>query len=503
MAALKSGDMGTKTAGSGDYTGQTRDQIFLAKLKDTKKNLKGDSFIIGEAASGKKVIGISYDTKKRLFTYKEKTGTKGEITVPYTKVFKDPDFGGGKGSGGGAEETKVTESMQCFYNSYIFNTTGSVRRQAALIKKPPTDKELLATAKYCNTTHSLAHCLVKRPENWIQNRVFCKTANKLYAVWGSKFTGTVMFHRGGSGTGTGSMFMDNIYKAKSECLKNDKKSQPPQAPGSFSHDKWNPGDIWMTTLAAGAKPLENFTKNWSTLNTEVERLAEKGIVLGISLKKLNTANIKEFNKKGLGKDSQTFQSYRFGKGDFFNSKDVYIEPATGQMQLRTFGEPWQGQIGGSSAAGGKIGGGNIDYYLKQIFGDTNNIFEAGGEQAMKSKARSQYKTKIKDEMWKLYYLCVFGETPEKELDGKTKIPKITVWKKQNKTHANNPKEAKKFEKLLDAKDDNWIYSKYMCLKTLEVLMSGSQAKRNEFMTAAWLYASSNTDQSSFFIKISD
>ena len=45
------------------------------------------------------------------------------------------------------------------------------------------------------------------------------------------------------------------------------------------------------------------------------------------------------------------------------------------MQLRTFGEPWQGQIGGSSAAGGKIGGGNIDFYLKEkmIIKDINKL----------------------------------------------------------------------------------------------------------------------------------
>jgi len=501
MAALKSGDMGTKTAGSGDHTGQTRDQIFLLKIKE-KQNKKGDSFIIGQTESGKKVIGISYDTKKRLFTYKEKTGNKGEITVPYTKVFKDPNFGGGKGSGGGAEETKITESMQCFYNSYVFNTRSGVRRGDKLLKKPPTDGELEATAHHCKTTHSLAHCLDKVPEIWIQNRVFCKTANKLYAVWGSKFTGTVMFHRAGRGTGPGSDFMDNIYKAKKECLRIDKQKDK-QAPGTFSHDKWNPGDIWMTTLAAGAKPLmdKKITESWSSLNTEVERLADVGKVLGVSLKKLRSANIKEFNRKGIDKSPQKFMSYRFGAGDFFNSKDVYLEATTGQMQLRTFGEPWQGQIGGTSAAGGKIGGGNIDYYLEEVYGE--NIYGVGGESTMKGVTRRN-DVKLKDEFWRLYYLCVFGETPETKLDGKTKItPKKTNWTKQNKTHTNNPKKAEEFEKLLDAKDDNWIYSKYMCLKTMEILLSNSADKRHTFMTRVWLYAASNTDQSSFFIKISD
>jgi len=38
---------------------------------------------------------------------------------------------------------------------------------------------------------------------------------------------------------------------------------------------------------------------------------------------------------------------------------------------------------------------------------------------------------------------------------------------------------------------------------LEILLSGSEAKRNEFITEIWLYAASNTNQSSFFIKIAD
>ena len=74
---------------------------------------------------------------------------------------------------------------------------------------------------------------------------------------------------------------------------------------------------------------------------------------------------------------------------------------------------------------------------------------------------------------------------------------------QSKSFPQNPTEKDEFLIELNAKDNNWVYSKYMCLKTIEVLLSGSETKRNEFITFAWLYAASNTDQSSFFIKISD
>jgi hypothetical protein len=424
-----------------------------------------------------------------------------KITVSFNQVFKSPDFGGGaRGSGGGTAETKITESLQCYYNSYIFNTSSGVRRGAALEKKPPTKKELEATAQYCRTTHTLKYCRDNVPNSWIEDLVFCKTANKLWSsTWGTKFHGsTVRFHRAGPGTGTGSTFMDNIYKAKTNCLKSDKENLPQQAPGTFSHDKWNPGDIWMTTLGFQATPLldKKFTADWSTLNAEVERLANEGIVLGVSLKKLKNARIHEFNKSKVAKNTYRFSSYRFGAGDFFNSKDVYLEASSGEMQLRTFGDPWQGQITGLSAGGGKIGGGNIDYYFEQIY--KQNIYPTGGESAMKGVVQS-YTKDLKKDFWKLYHLCVIGGTP----DGVTpKIPE-SQWKKQSKSDTKNPTEEKEFYKLLDAKDSNWKYSKYMCLKTLEILLGGDVAKRNKFITQIWLYAASNTIQSSFFIKIAD
>ena len=51
------------------------------------------------------------------FTNASKTEVK---STTRSKIFKDPDFGGGAGSGGGAEETKITESLQCFYCAYVF-----------------------------------------------------------------------------------------------------------------------------------------------------------------------------------------------------------------------------------------------------------------------------------------------------------------------------------------------------------------------------------------------
>ena len=56
----------------------------------------------------------------------------------------------------------------------------------------------------------------------------------------------------------------------------------------------------------------------------------------------------------------SYEGFRYGKvGDFFSSQDIYMYMSGQEVQFRTFSgdSAWQGEIKGTSAAGGKIGGG--------------------------------------------------------------------------------------------------------------------------------------------------
>ena len=55
---------------------------------------------------------------------------------------------------------------------------------------------------------------------------------------------------------------------------------------------------------------------------------------------------------------------------FFSSQDIYIETNSGEIQFRTFGgsTSWQGEIKGTAAAAGKIGGGNVNFLYGPSFG---------------------------------------------------------------------------------------------------------------------------------------
>lgn len=464
MPALSSSDLApTKKSSSGDYAGLTRTEIFEHKIKDRKE------FTIGSTATGKKVKGIAWDSKNRKFTY-EYLGKM--QTVNYTNVFKDKDFGGGSGSGGGAADTAFTESLQCYYCSYVFN----IKKGNCNSVSP---KQLEDAAKYVEADKSLKECLSKGPADWIETDVYIKTANKLWEIYGRKMSmnGKVFFHRG-------STFMSNIYDAKKICHKKDRQSQDPQAPGSFSADKWNPGDIWATTLSKNEKPLHSKTDNWGELNAEVYKLSSEGKLLGISLKKLgrnSIANFSEFSTPTQQEKRQvyTFNGFKYGKtGEFFASQDIYVMTNVGEIQFRTFGgdSAWQGEIKGGSAAGGKIGGGNVDFYLQSIMKKT--LFKGFDKES-------------------LFFMNV---TRDKELP----IEMYELYKKYNKL-------SKPSKPLLDKSmflqswsnsDTNFTNSKILCMYFIDGLMSGSKKKQDELITKMFRYAQSDVDQSSYYVKIS-
>jgi hypothetical protein len=466
MAVIKSSDF-NKPASSGVYAGETRDKIFELKIKDNKK------FILGANKNGKEITGISYNKKTRELTYQDTNKT---TTVKYTQIYKDPDFGGGSGSGGGAADTALTESLQCFYCSYVFNyaTTHPC--------KSVTPAQLKQASTYVKTDKTLEQCLNSGPADWIDTDVYLKTANEMYRLLKFKKS-KVYFHRG-------STFMSNIYAAKAACHANDKKSAKPQAPGSFSHDKWNPGDIWASTLEPSNKPLEKFTTSWGELNGEVLRLGGSGLktnieLLGISLKKIaataTKATLKEFSTPEMKANRQTYewQGYTYGKtGDFFNSQDIYVKISGQEVQFRTFGgsTSWQGEVKGASAAGGKIGGGNVDFYLKDVF--SKSVF---GNKVGESQFLNETKTAAYDYNNKLY------EAYKRHRAGQT---------------TSKPEMTKElFMAELEKQDDNFKNSKILCMNFLDAVMSGNTQQRNEFATKLFRYASSDTDQSSYFVKI--
>ena len=175
---------------------------------------------------------------------------------PYklTDLDKTGEFGGGSGgSGGGADDTAVTESMQCYYNALAYDLKKDLNSKNATEKALTSKKISDKVHVYNKSTKLSASQLIeahyksgkeKKLLTWIEfddkgQNVYTKTANALRKH--QKWTGVPHFHRG-------SPFMKAIYESKELALKFDKKQEVRKAPASgYSDDKWNPGDIWMST----------------------------------------------------------------------------------------------------------------------------------------------------------------------------------------------------------------------------------------------------------------
>ena len=452
-----------KTAGAGKYAGQSREQIVLSKIKAK------DAFIIGKDASGKKIFGSSLDTSD--WPYKLSYGEGN--TIPVTKLFKDPDFGGGAGSGGGADDTKYTESGQCYFTSLAFNV---IKKQ--LKQSDCTLENLQKAAQYVDATISLDDFMNKGPENWFTEDTYRRSANLIYKDYKSKFKTPVYCHRG-------SKFMDDIYKAKGKVMKTDMFS----APGSFSNDKWNPGDIWLSSFPMSSQPLaESIT--WAEMNQKVLEYAgattsvKTTKLLGVSLKKLapSGGQVDSYNlAKRKHNVSVKFNSFKFGKtGDFFSSMDIYLKFSVAEVQLRAFNttSAWQGEIKGAIAAGGKIGGGNLNYYLEK---HAMKSIGYPNENSKKGVAWKEMKY-AKVDMTKMYDLYVKFNSFQ---SGKT-FPIVSYTE---------------FIQRADKKGKGFIFSKNMCLMFMNTFMETSPANRNKISTEIVRYAASNTDISSFFIKV--
>lgn len=440
-----------KSAGGGPYKGTPRSKIFLLKIGAKSP------FTLN---NGQQVIGTKWDSEKRILY----AGTR---QIKLSEIKKDKDMGGG-GSGAGSDITAYTESGQCYVSSIAFNVLKREIKWDDL-----TLANLQKAAAFCDTgSTTLDQVIEKSTAEWVQS--YIKTANVTYKQY--RMTSPVYFHRD-------SKFMNAIYAAKKAVHDADRASDNPQAPGTFSNDKWNPGDIWQTTLREVPKLS---TDSWATLNNDIYQLAQQKKLLGVSLKKIGaSAHIDEYNKPKTNVQEYRYEGFRVtSKTDrgnavpFFGSMDLYMTISGKEVQFRaTSGEAsWQGEIKGATAAGGKIGGGNVNFYLKKHTG--KSLFKDSEKEVVAF-------TKSRD-FFKEFYALYKKHFSAASISGKP------VTFDEFQAYANAQQKT----------SPGYLFSKYMNMKFIDIFLGATPAKRNEIVGDFFRYAASNTDQSSYFIKVS-
>lgn len=351
-------------------------------------------------------------------------------------------------SGAGSETTALAESLQayaCATRQFLGKDLDDVSQ---------ISKKTIGTAD-CDRT--LEECVVGLGAEWFHSVIV--TANKIFSDFGIPKGTTYKFYRGG----------DLVGKIYGEFSKFREGS------GIKQDDKWNPADIWM---AKSNFQFESDFESLSDYNKYIYDEYQKKNLVGISLKKVpkGLPTSKVYND---GKPvTASFTGFKLGM-NMFDSKDIYIqfksENKSGEIQLRNFSSratpsSWQGEIKGKTAAGGKIGGGNViqsalDSGIQRANLTIPNTFASSIDKPSDA---------VLTEFVKMF----------KELSGSKKtIKELTM-------------EVRVRQKL----DKTWWMSKYLGVAFCYAVM---KSKKEDAVTK-WLfgYGSSATKNSSIFIKYS-
>ena len=369
----------------------------------------------------------------------------------------------GGGSGAGAEITALGECFQAFM-------CAARQKKGRDLETAEEGIELLdanTIRQFTDCDRTIQQCVDKLDPAWMNSGVVI--ANKFSKQLGS---GNYKFLRGGK-------IIENIEKTYNTLKK--------PAGVTLNINKWNPADIW----AMKATYTPNF--DHPTLDAYNQYLLKEykaKNLIGVSLKKLanNARTCKEevFNG-GNPRPEAKFVSYSIaGKrgndswGKLYKgkpgtaSKDAYLKYTVGgkpvEMQIRTFSNGmtgWQGEIKGSTAAGGKIGGGNLQESLVLAGIPSNKFID---QTSFKSKSKIKNAVTVKQ----------FTEMYNKLSTDKVSVDEMTIF--------------------LGDYNDTWLYSKYLTMQFIYVMIT--ERKEDKVMAMLDSIASSSTPKSSVFLKYS-
>ena len=296
----------------------------LTWINDSNKQAYESGDFINALSANRKYIPVFFTDR----------GEKLKIT----DIKKSKMFGGGRGSGGGAENTDLTECAQCIYLAALY------------MKQDIKDLDFSSLPNNFEIDVPLKKIEDELTDDWKESSIVI--AEKLKKYLGS---GNWKFHKGSPMVNQ----INDVFR----------KLNAQEKPKPFSNvNKWCPADIWAVKGSAWEFDLAQYAR-LGEFNNQLKELHDAKKVVGISLKKAKgTAKLSRYNVKGFVKRPVRFKSYTLYSRDFFKSKDMYIFIGDLKMQFRSFEDTksWQGEIKGTSAAGGKIGGGPLQAILEGV-----------------------------------------------------------------------------------------------------------------------------------------
>ena len=258
-----------------------------------------------------------------------------------------------------------------------------------------------------------------------------------------------------------------------------------------SEDKWNPADIWMVRATQRRKIAAKLKKENTIdcLNNYIQQSRASGDLIGISLKKIegspnmvllnddDAATRKQNEQAHYEKYDLVFDNKR--RGDKQYPMDVYYYYGSGtfqKFQARNFGGPlkgdWKLELKGKSAAQGKIQGAVVRKLLDNAGFNVRELTEPNFADCKPGKGNG--KDKITDDIYNLL-------------------------KEFNATNFTANANTKNF---IAGQPQAWRYSKLAGLRMLKWLKDLGKSESNRAMKELYLYASSQSDKSSVYYKLS-
>lgn len=331
---------------------------------------------------------------------------------------------------------------------------------ATKLVKPNTDFSLEDLKKYGDANTVSAYKIDKMYEKagkgWIQSST--TIAETLYKIYkGNKY----QIHQR-----SGSRFEANISNAAKNLIK--------KSGHVMGLDKWNPADIWMVKPGFEKTNFNKF-QTIQELNAWVEEQFNAKTVVGVSLKQVGkTAKTEVFNS---GKAPEIhYNGFDVGKTGFEKAINATVFFNGGSFVLRSFGRPVSinAEINGALAQGGKVGSGPLFNIIKRYYPRFNTPTH---QQIARDYKANPIKvvTTIYDYM-----------------------------KKLDPSSARKFKDVYQFADFIKKKPNELIYviSKLQSSEAIAAVNSMSKSVRDTFVSAIIAYASSSTEISSMFIRVS-
>jgi len=428
-----------------------------AVLSDMKQVIDGKLAFDSPDKQNTNNFAAKYSGKKILKEIKKvaKKNTSNDITL--TKIKKTPQFGSNKGSGGGADATALFEGAACWVTAYRYSLKKDIDPEYTI-----TMSDLEAVSSSVDTDKPLAaiHEFLINDPAWMKSSI--RTANELYGA--TKYRNTKFkFHRGTSIVNT----VENHFKKV-----NAADGRP------FSNiNKWTPADIYMCSHDFDTSMITNEVIFQGGINKVLLNLIKEKKLIGVSLKKVESAaaNLTEHN---FTRASLTVKK-RFvsvGSKSLMGSMDVYVEGQGVSVQFRATdkeGKTWQGEVMGSSAKHGRVGGGVMNYIMEAVYGSGKGVwseYPSAAEVSVAARGNALDRKILNLAKKNRQYVCAPGE--------KFDLDSISSMRTQ------------------------WKFAKYIGLLVVDRMMSGSAEERDDITTRIYLYATSASDNSAPYIKIS-